>query len=152
MGPSIACERFSPWYAKQTAAQYRTEFQNASQKNGGRAHNCALFIYVRATFRSQSSTPNTRGSYMRRSALRLIGWYAGTCPAEVFSGERRTVYCERDVVGGTLALAWMASPLTTSSTRRFFWRPSGVSLEATGCVLPNPFDVTEPAEAHLAIK
>src|SRR5216684_1598784 len=32
----------------------------------------------------------------------------------------------------------MASPLTTSSTRRLRWRPSAVSLEATGCVLPKP--------------
>ena len=30
----------------------------------------------------------------------------------------------------------MASPLTTSSTRRFFCRPSAVSFDATGCVLP----------------
>ncbi len=33
----------------------------------------------------------------------------------------------------------IASPLTTSSTRRFFWRPSAVSLDATGRVFPNPF-------------
>jgi len=32
----------------------------------------------------------------------------------------------------------MASPLTTSSTRRLRWRPSLVSLDATGCVLPYP--------------
>src|SRR6201997_894205 len=32
----------------------------------------------------------------------------------------------------------MASPLTTSSTRRLRWRPSAVSLEATGWVLPKP--------------
>src|SRR5437016_5080223 len=32
----------------------------------------------------------------------------------------------------------MASPLTTSSTRRLRWRPSEVSLDATGCVLPKP--------------
>src|SRR5258708_1364694 len=32
----------------------------------------------------------------------------------------------------------MASPLTTSSTRRLRWRPSAVSLEATGCILPKP--------------
>ncbi len=40
---------------------------------------------------------------------------------------------------GVLALAVfmpMASPERTSSTRRFCWRPSGVSLVATGWVLP----------------
>src|SRR5260370_953390 len=32
----------------------------------------------------------------------------------------------------------MASPFTTSSTRRFLCRPSAVSFPATGCVFPNP--------------
>src|SRR5712691_105138 len=40
----------------------------------------------------------------------------------------------------------MASPLTTSSTRRLRWRPSAVSLEATGCVLPKPWAVMEDGD------
>ena len=39
----------------------------------------------------------------------------------------------------------ITSPETTSSTRRFCWRPSAVSLDATGCVLPNPCDVMDAA-------
>ena len=30
----------------------------------------------------------------------------------------------------------VVSGVSVSSTRRFCWRPSGVSFEATGCVLP----------------
>src|SRR5437773_12008822 len=37
----------------------------------------------------------------------------------------------------------MASPLTTSSTRRLRWRPSAVSLVATGWFLPKPRAVME---------
>src|SRR5580704_17308088 len=40
----------------------------------------------------------------------------------------------------------MAAPFTTSSTRRLRWRPSAVSLEATGWVLPKPWAVMEEAE------
>src|SRR6266849_3748899 len=32
----------------------------------------------------------------------------------------------------------ITSPDTTSSTRRFRWRPAAVSFESTGCVFPNP--------------
>src|ERR1035437_9337526 len=39
----------------------------------------------------------------------------------------------------------ITSPETTSSTRRFCWRPSAVSFDATGCVLPNPCDVIDAA-------
>ena len=39
----------------------------------------------------------------------------------------------------------ITSPETTSSTRRFCWRPSAVSFDATGCVLPNPCDVMDAA-------
>jgi hypothetical protein len=39
----------------------------------------------------------------------------------------------------------ITSPETTSSTRRFCWRPSAVSFDATGCVFPNPFDVIDAA-------
>ena len=38
----------------------------------------------------------------------------------------------------------ITSPETTSSTRRFSWRPLALSLEATGWVSPNPLVVTEP--------
>ena len=37
----------------------------------------------------------------------------------------------------------MASPERTSSTRRFCWRPSGVSLVAMGSVLPKPWASTD---------
>jgi len=33
----------------------------------------------------------------------------------------------------------VASPLTTNSTRRLRWRPSALSFEAAGCVLPAEF-------------
>jgi len=39
----------------------------------------------------------------------------------------------------------ITSPETTISTRRFCCRPPAVSFEATGCVLPKPFAVTELA-------
>ena len=39
----------------------------------------------------------------------------------------------------------MISPETTSSTRRFCWRPAAVSFVATGMDSPKPFAVTEPA-------
>lgn len=39
----------------------------------------------------------------------------------------------------------MASPESTSSTRRFCWRPSGVSFDATGAVFPKPLAVTASA-------
>src|ERR1035437_7256555 len=39
----------------------------------------------------------------------------------------------------------ITSPETTSSTRRFCWRPSAESLVATGCVLPNPCAVMDAA-------
>jgi hypothetical protein len=44
-----------------------------------------------------------------------------------------------------LTSAPMISPETTSSTRRFRWRPAAVSFEATGMVFPKPFAVTEVA-------
>ena len=44
--------------------------------------------------------------------------------------------------GGPSRLVPMASPERTSSTRRFCWRPSGVSLVAMGSVLPNPWAST----------
>jgi len=37
----------------------------------------------------------------------------------------------------------ITSPETTNSTRRFCCRPSAVSLDATGCVLPKPCAVME---------
>src|SRR5215472_2826856 len=36
----------------------------------------------------------------------------------------------------------MATPFTTSSTRRFSWRPWAVEFEATGLLLPSPCAVT----------
>src|ERR1700730_6930637 len=39
----------------------------------------------------------------------------------------------------------ITSPETTSSTRRFCWRPSAVSFDATGCVLPNSLEVIDDA-------
>jgi len=47
-----------------------------------------------------------------------------------------------DAIGVPIAVP-ITSPEITSSTRRFCCRPSVVSLEATGCVSPKPFDVTE---------
>ena len=41
-------------------------------------------------------------------------------------------------------ICWpMISPETTSSTRRFCWRPAAVSFEATGWLFPNPLEVTD---------
>src|SRR5258708_37577596 len=53
---------------------------------------------------------------------------------------RRVIYRDAGAAEATAVLP-MASPLTTSSTRRVRWGPSGVSLEATGCVLPEPWAV-----------
>jgi hypothetical protein len=36
----------------------------------------------------------------------------------------------------------ISSPETTSSTRRFCWRPAAVSFVVTGFVLPKPMAVT----------
>src|SRR5580700_2576529 len=46
----------------------------------------------------------------------------------------------------------IAAPFTTSSTRRFFWRPSAVSLGATGRVFPNPCAVTDEPATPCAIR
>jgi len=51
------------------------------------------------------------------------------------------VYCKLPVVA--LTGLPIASPDTTSSTLRFSCRPAGLSFEATGRVLPKPFEVTE---------
>src|SRR5260370_31134308 len=51
-----------------------------------------------------------------------------------------------------VAVLPMASPLTTSSTRRLRWRPSAVSLEATGCVLPKPWAVIEDGDTPCAAR
>jgi len=54
-------------------------------------------------------------------------------------------YCCRLVnveVRAPVTLVPMISPETTSSTRRFIWRPAAVALSATGVVLPNPRAVT----------
>jgi len=47
--------------------------------------------------------------------------------------------------GVRVAPTWipMTSPDTTNSTRRFCCRPEAVSLEVTGCVLPNPRALSE---------
>src|SRR5260370_40632683 len=57
--------------------------------------------------------------------------------------ENREGYYRDAGAAEATAVLPMASPLTTSSTRRLRWRPSGVSLEATGCVLPKPWAVME---------
>ena len=55
-------------------------------------------------------------------------------------------WLRRDVVGGVVprisdSFVPMISPETTSSTRRFCWRPAAVSFDATGCVSPKPLAV-----------
>src|SRR5260370_32194205 len=51
-----------------------------------------------------------------------------------------------------VAVLPMASPLTTSSTRRLRWRPSAVSLEAAGCVLPKPWAGVEDGDTPCAAR
>lgn len=53
-------------------------------------------------------------------------------------------YCPRGEVAAATSVP-IASPESTSSTRRFRWRPSGVSLPAIGCIFPKPRAVTAAA-------
>src|SRR5215467_15308296 len=55
-------------------------------------------------------------------------------------------YCCEPLDAEALAVPPMASPLTTSSRRRLRGRPSAVSFDATGCVLPKPRAVMEEPE------
>src|SRR5260370_26446432 len=64
--------------------------------------------------------------------------------AEWLSGGRRLSYCRTPVDAS--AVFPIASPESTSSTRRFCCRPSGVSFDAIGSVLPNPLALIEGAE------
>lgn len=47
-----------------------------------------------------------------------------------------SAYCYCAGAAGASTLSPIASPFTTSSTRRFFCRPSAVSFDAIGFVLP----------------
>src|SRR5437762_12394390 len=66
-----------------------------------------------------------RASKSRKEKARIRGAHTGC-----FSATETGCYC--CCVSGPLADTPMASPETTSSTRRLRWRPSGVSLEAMG--------------------
>src|SRR5713101_8308755 len=68
---------------------------------------------------------------------------AGPYKRKEKSGANR--YCWDEGAAEAMAVLPMAAPLTTSSTRRLRWRPSAVSLVATGCVLPKPRAVMEEA-------
>src|SRR5467141_238909 len=72
----------------------------------------------------------------RRSSYKIgnIGSY-GLKQLKRGWNKRQGVTAELTAAGAVFPIA---SPLTTSSTRRLRWRPSAVSLEDTGCVLPNP--------------
>src|ERR1700739_401989 len=80
-------------------------------------------------------------------------WQGGLCSIEKssvvseFEEVRLWRYCgvaALSVVPAATAFP-MASPLTTSLPRRFLCRPSAVSLEATGWLLPKPFaDIEDP--------
>src|SRR2546427_8989396 len=58
------------------------------------------------------------------------------------NGDAKGYYRDAGAAEATAVLP-MASPLTTSSTRRLCWRPSGVSFEGPGCVLSKPRAVKE---------
>ena len=66
-------------------------------------------------------------------------------PTKLEKDENATGYRCDDVAAEAEAVLPMASPFTTSSTRRLRWRPSPVSFEATGCVLPKPRAVMDEA-------
>src|SRR5258708_33288554 len=51
-----------------------------------------------------------------------------------------------------VAVLPMASPLTTSSTRRLRWRPSAGSVGATGCGLPKPGGVVGDGDTPFAAR
>src|SRR6266516_6501934 len=92
---------------------------------------------------------------------RMMGqlyWAVAFASPEAARGYRRLysedqllkLYCCTDLVAS--AVLPIASPEMTISTRRFCWRPSGVSLEATGSVFPKPRDSIESAEIPCCTK
>jgi hypothetical protein len=66
----------------------------------------------------------------------LYCWAASESQGRERSKDQRGVY--ETGWGSTLPAVPMASPERTSSTLRFCWRPSAVSLPAMGSVLPKP--------------
>jgi hypothetical protein len=83
---------------------------------------------------------NTRMPVSRRLPVIKCASFAG-CPTSRWfarSGNKeRYAYCCAPPADALVAFP-IASPESTSSTRRFCCRPSGVSLDAMGWVLPNP--------------
>jgi len=69
------------------------------------------------------------------------------CPSGIEEdGPCKTLLVRTRSGGSRGGVADGVRPLTTSSTRRLRWRPSAVSLEATGWVLPKPRAVMEDAD------
>src|ERR1700687_1829965 len=87
-----------------------------------------------------SSRPNLEGW----KSQRLHPWPSSQ--AIVLTGERRQAVIHSSYRDACPTAPPIASPDTTSSTRRFCWRPTAVLLSVTGRVLPKPTDVIASAD------
>lgn len=73
----------------------------------------------------------SRNQALRRFQLGVVG-DARLLPFGGEDSETREISCVHRRTMSAVAQSF------TSSTRRLFWRPSGVELGLTGLVLPNP--------------